>query len=107
MKFHQTVFKKCKSCKSLQFKLIFCQNLEFQLDNLVDLKKFEKHVRVFFYVLAKIRADTAENEQLLAEMVTTFRDVSTNQLCPQSLRLLAPRAAGSRAGRPGGGAFLS
>ena len=47
----------------------FAEFQNFQLDNLVDFEKtFKTHTK---YLLAKIGADTAENEQYFAEILPT------------------------------------
>ena len=55
-------------------KLNKCKILKFQLDNLVDLKTYWK-TRIY-YLLAKIGADTAENEQHFAGILTKFGSAS-------------------------------
>ena len=56
----------------------FVKFQKFQLENLVDFEKCCK-TRILNYFLAKIGADTAENEQQFAEILPIGRRVSENE----------------------------
>ena len=53
----------------------FVKFQKLQLENLVDFEKCCK-THILNYFLAKFGADTAENEQHFAELLTKFRDVT-------------------------------